>query len=291
MVANHSNGRLVFKIASGLVCLIMFFLLMGVVYMTINWNPTYRATTTIGDGSTNFPKKDQHAIDHINDVNAQVRVIASRDMAMRVVKTLELNKNQAFLGDFSELQKENETDVIALLQGCLRVQPMRDANSIAISIDHSQPRIAEALCYAYANAYVQYRAERYTAPLLKKLQDEYARWEKLKNDLSLREKRIAELKGLTESERHLVSRKKLYNDYQYELREANAIKSQLDELDERRQERVKEPIVTLCTVDSIPTTVTVRPLKGYLQYYLEFISGIAIILTIIAVLLRHNLRA
>jgi polysaccharide biosynthesis transport protein len=93
-------------------------------------------------------------------LETQTRVITSRAVSQRVVDKLALSQDGEFLGFSSKLdaaQKQKaiaQSDAVALLQGKIRVEPLKDSRVTMIKIEDGDPIRAAQLANEVAEAYV-----------------------------------------------------------------------------------------------------------------------------------------
>ncbi len=92
-------------------------------------------------------------------VETQFKIIGSRAVSQRVVEKLGLNADAAFLGlekvpepQRSEVMKR--ADAVALLQGKIRVEPVKESRVSVIRIEDSDPNRAALLANEVAQAYI-----------------------------------------------------------------------------------------------------------------------------------------
>jgi capsular exopolysaccharide synthesis family protein len=143
-------------------------------FVTLRTTKVYRATATVrieaqaprvlGDNVENVVEMGAGAFwSNIEYYETQYKIIASRDVALRVVKQHQLNEDPAFLGVPPEARaafKPATFEVAAgTLQGMLTVEPIKDSRLALIHIDDTDPKRAQMLANAVAAAYVDKNLE------------------------------------------------------------------------------------------------------------------------------------
>ncbi|MBI5478150.1 MAG: GumC family protein, partial [Deltaproteobacteria bacterium] len=105
------------------------------------------------DGAANYWANKEY-------IETQFRIITSRAVSQRVVEKLGLSGDAAFLG-LRKLQDEKaraevmkRMDAVAMLQGKIKVEPVKDSRVALIKIEDSDPHRAALLANEVAQAYI-----------------------------------------------------------------------------------------------------------------------------------------
>jgi polysaccharide biosynthesis transport protein len=157
-----------------LIALIVVLALGGTAFVTLRMTKVYRATATLrievqaprvlGADVENVVEMGTGSFwSNVEYYETQYKIISSRDVMLRVVKKHQLNEDPDFLGEPPEKRasfKPASFDTAALvLQGMLKVEPVKDSRLVLVQIDDTNPRRAQMLANAVAAAYVDKNLE------------------------------------------------------------------------------------------------------------------------------------
>jgi succinoglycan biosynthesis transport protein ExoP len=157
-----------------LVFLVMVVSVGVTAFITLRMTKIYRATTTVRI-ETQAPQvlgKDIEAVDemgsgagwaNIEYYETQYKIIASRDVASRVVREFKLNEDP----DFLEIPEEERhpfkpvsvEEAAETLQEMLTVEPVKDSRIVSIHVDNPSPKRAQLYANAIAKAYLDKNLE------------------------------------------------------------------------------------------------------------------------------------
>jgi capsular exopolysaccharide synthesis family protein len=90
----------------------------------------------------------------------QIKILTSRAVATRVAERLALGSNIAFLGleevkDPAEQERLRKgVDAVGLVQGKLKVEPVKDSRVLRLVVEDRNPELAAAIANAFAEAYI-----------------------------------------------------------------------------------------------------------------------------------------
>lgn len=146
-------------------------LLLGII-ATLQTIPIYRATTQMkiearGVDVLNVQNMNSNRwIDEERAVNTQIELLKSHDMAMRVVKYLNLASNNTFfekmrmgaVGIAAEPQQQRaarESAAAGALRGNVGIQPIEETRIVEVSFTSPDPGLAAQVANAYAAAAIQ----------------------------------------------------------------------------------------------------------------------------------------
>lgn len=92
----------------------------------------------------------------------QYHILRSNEVAQRVVALHSLGSNRAFLGipeDAEVFEPVSDETATAMLRGIIVVDAVKDSRLVQVSVDHTDPEIAQLLANAVADAYVEYNRD------------------------------------------------------------------------------------------------------------------------------------
>jgi capsular exopolysaccharide synthesis family protein len=168
---------------------VVAFLFLGLV-VTFLTKPIYRATTTLQISREAPNVTNVQDVDQNNNANAdaefyqtQYELLKSRSLADRVVQTLVLQDNSAFMtgkanspwsrlkglffGSRSKSAAASASDIAARQKtaadkvlGGLGVDPVRSSSIVAVSYENPDPRLAQRIVNAIADSYIAINLER-----------------------------------------------------------------------------------------------------------------------------------
>jgi polysaccharide biosynthesis transport protein len=143
-------------------------------FVTLRMTKIYRATTTvrIEARAPQVLGRDVEAVDamgtesylsKVEYYQTQYQIIASRDVAARVVRELRLNEDPVFLGVPREerpaFKPVSVDEAAQVFQRMLTVEPVKDSSLVKIHIDSDNPERAQILTNTLAKAYVDKNLE------------------------------------------------------------------------------------------------------------------------------------
>jgi succinoglycan biosynthesis transport protein ExoP len=86
----------------------------------------------------------------------QFRILKSHAVAERVVRKLDLDRDEKFLGGPVPRGEAKGADAVAVLRSRLRVEPVRDSRVVNVIVDDGDPQKAALLANTVADEFIQY---------------------------------------------------------------------------------------------------------------------------------------
>jgi capsular exopolysaccharide synthesis family protein len=145
------------------------FVVAGVTAWTLRQVPIYRATSTVQVDLT-APRVLGREVEQVEELGTgsywnnqeylltQVKVIQSREVALRVVKLLNLAQDPDFTGPEDDLQ--TPTEIAEAVRIRIKAAPVRDSRLLEIAVEDSDPVRARDIANATADAYLEQNVER-----------------------------------------------------------------------------------------------------------------------------------
>jgi succinoglycan biosynthesis transport protein ExoP len=133
--------------------------------------PTYRAVTTLNiEQDQSSPYDVQSGVQIYYTYNpeflaTQTRMIQSRDIALRVVKQLNLANDPEFTGSATRVEvgkgaaDRNAVRLAQQVQGGVSVTPIRGTDLVELSYISTSPRLAAQIANGVADAYIDWQVE------------------------------------------------------------------------------------------------------------------------------------